>query len=273
MRFFWIILIIPVFMLASCGGVTKILRSKDYQYKLRMAEKYYAKKKYNSAQQLYENVMPFVKGTPEFEDVVYKYAYCYYYMRDYLAAEQYFKNFIELFPNSSRAEEVDYMQAYSFYKQSPKPELDQTNTQRAIGQMQVFINTHPGSPRIKEANEIIDLCRNKLEIKEFRNAEHYNLGQYRAAAVAFTSLLNNYPESNRGDEYKILAIKSYYQFANLSIEEKKLARFEQVITECREFADRFPDSKLMKEVERYQNLSDNNIKALKNEQAKKTTGS
>src|SRR6476469_9161126 len=150
-------------LLVSCNGFNKILKSKDPQYKLKMAEQYYAKKKYNYAQQLYEDIMPYFRGTTEFEDIYYKYAYCAYYQSDYLNAENLFKNFLEIYPNSTKAEEVDYMRAYTFYKQSPKPELDQTNTIKTIGMMQIFINTHTGSPSIKDANEIIDICQDKLE--------------------------------------------------------------------------------------------------------------
>src|SRR6476659_5376800 len=165
-----------------------------------MAEQYYAKKKYNYAQQLYEDIMPYFRGGPEFEDIYYKYAYTGYYQGDYLNAENLFKTFLEIYPNSSRAEEVDYMRAYSFFKQSPKPQLDQTNTIKTIGMMQTFINTHPGSPKNKEATEIIDICRAKLELKEANAAElYFNIGQYKAAGVAYTNLMNNFPDSEKGD--------------------------------------------------------------------------
>jgi outer membrane protein assembly factor BamD len=237
-----------------------------------MAEQYYAKKKYNHAQLLFEELFPIVKGTDQFEDLYYKYAYCAYYQRDYLNAENLFKGFAEVFPNSPRAEEMEYMRSFTFYKQSPKLELDQTNTQKTIGLMQTFINTHPGSARIKEASDIIDKCRLKLEYKEFKSAElYYNLGQYRAAAIAFTSLMNNFPDSEKSDEYKLLVIKSYYQFAMMSIDEKKNERFEQVITECNDFIDRFPESKHKNEAEKYMTQSQNNLKSLQNEQTKAST--
>jgi outer membrane protein assembly factor BamD len=76
------------------------------------------------------------------------------------------------------------MHALCFYKQVAKVELDQTNTSKSIGVMQTFINTHPGSPRIKEATEIIDKDRAQLEEKELRSAElYFKIGQYRAAAI------------------------------------------------------------------------------------------
>jgi outer membrane protein assembly factor BamD len=196
--------------------------------------------------------------------VFYKFAYCSYYLKDWLQAENLFKQFVEVFPTSARAEEMEYMRAYTFYRQSPKQELDQMNTQKTIGYMQTFINTHPGSTeRVKEATEIIDKCRAKLELKEYKSAElYYNLGHYRASAIAFTSLMNDFPDSEKSEEYKLQVIKSYYLFAKNSYEEKVPARMEQVITECNDFTDRFPDSKLIKEVERYRNLSQNTIKSI-----------
>jgi len=270
MRVILIFLIIA--LLSGCHGINKILKNKDPEYKLRMAEKYYVKKKYNYAYQLFEDVVPYYKTGKEFEDIYYKMAYSTYYQRDYLNAENFFKTYLELFPNSARAEEMDYMKAYCFYKQSPKAELDQTNTIKTIGMMQSFINTHPGSSRIKDANDIIDICRVKLEIKDFKAAQlYYDLGQFRAAAVSFTEVLNNYPESIKADEYKLMTIKSYYRYAELSVEEKKEERFEKVIQECNDFADRFPESKLVKDVEHYLNLSQTNIKNISNEQTKTST--
>jgi outer membrane protein assembly factor BamD len=270
MRF--ILILLSVSILSGCHGINKILKSTDPNYKLRMAEQYYVKKNYNYAQQLFEDVMPFFKTGKEFEDIYYKYAYCAYNQGDYTNAENLFKTFLEIFPNSSKSEEIDFMRAYTFYKRSPKPQLDQTNTIKTIGMMQTFINTHPGSERNKEAASIIDVCRGKLEKKDFESAQlYYNMSQFRAAGVAFSSLLSTYPESERADQYKLMIIKSYYRFAELSIEEKKTERFEQVVTECNDFLDRYPQSKLLKEVEHYLSLSQNNVKNLSNEQIKATT--
>ena len=232
-----------------------------------MADEYYNKKKYKIAQQLYEELFPVFKGTAKFEELYYKDAYCFYYMKEYRDAENLFKGFLEVFPNSSKAEEVDYMHAYCFYKQSPKVELEQVNTSKAMGMMQTFINTHPGSSRIKDATTIIDKCREKLEQKEYRAAElYFNLGQFRASAIAFSNLLNNYPESVRGEDYKLKTVKSYFRFAKESVPGKQTERFEKVITEYDDFVDRYPERKLLKEAASYKNLSINHIKELKNEQ-------
>ncbi len=264
-------LLLAFSMLIACSSkFGKVLKSKDNEYKYKMAEQYYAKGKYSYAQQLFEEVFPYLKGTNRFEDMYYKYAYTTYYQEDYMNAENLFKSFVETFPNSSKAEEAEYMRAFAFYKQSPKVELDQTNTQKAIALMQIFINQHPNSPKVQEASKIIDEGRAKLEDKEFRSAQlYYNLGYFRAAAVAYTSLMENYPDSERADEYKLSIIKAYYRFAEMSIADRQIERFEKVLDEINDFNDRFPESKLVTEANNYKTLSSNNIKNIKDEQAKK----
>ena len=259
-------------LLPGCQPINKVLKSTDPQYKLRMAEQYFANKKYNLAQQVYEDIMPAFRGQPEFEDIYYKYAYTAYHQRDYMNAENLFKGYLEIFSTSPRAEEVDFLRAYTFFKQSPKAELDQTSTRRAIGMFQTFINTHPGSAKNKEATEIIDQLREKLETKDRKSAQlYYDIGQFRAAAVAFNTMLNDFAESERAAEYKLMAIKAYFRFAEMSVEEKKAERFEKVIEEAADFTDRFPESPLMKDVQFFVNQSQNNLKIYTNEPVKTTT--
>ena len=100
--------------LSSCSKFSKIQKSSDYDYKLKMAEQYFAEKNYSKAQILFEDIFPAMKGTARFEDLYYKFAYCAFYQKDFLNAENLFKGFVELFPNSARAEEADYMRAYSY---------------------------------------------------------------------------------------------------------------------------------------------------------------
>ena len=268
------ILFFTIFLigLSSCSSkFGTVQKSKDYEYKYKMAEQFYAEKKYNFAQILYEDLSPYIRGSARYEDLYYKLAYSYYYQKDYVNAENLFKSFTETFPASIRSEECEYMRAFSFYKQSPKVELDQTNTNKAMSLLQAFINTHPTSSRVKEANDLMDQCREKLELKEYKSAElYYNLSYYKAAAIAFATISENFPDSKSADQYKLLVIKSYYKYAELSYEEKQKERYEKVLTECADFKERFTTSRFLEEVNKYKSQSNNFLKTQQNEQAKKT---
>jgi outer membrane protein assembly factor BamD len=255
---------------SSCNReLRRIEKSNDVEKKLAYADKLYGKKRYQLAQTLYEELIPVYKGTEKFDSLYYRYAYCSYYLKDYTQAGFHFKNYIDAFPSSPRAVEVDYMQAYCYYKLSPKVTLDQTNTSKAISAMQTFINNYPQAPKVAEANLVIELCRKKLEKKEYNTAElYYNLGHYKAAGVSFTNLMRNYPDSELSDSYKFMSIKAYYLYAKNSIWEKQKERYETVVTEYLEFNERYATSKLHGDAEKYYTLAKNNLKTLENEQTK-----
>lgn len=268
--------IILVFLAAvsitGCSNINKVLKSSDYNYKLQQADKMFAEKKYSKAQIVYEDVFPVFKGSPEFERIYLNWAYCHYYQKDYLNAENIFKGFAESFPNSTNTEEAEYLRAYSYYKQSPRVELDQTSTYKAITFLQTFLQRYPSSKHSREAIDIIDVLEDKLELKSYKSAElYYNLGYYNAAAVAASELLFEFFDSDKADQYKLMVIKSRYKYAENSIVARQLERYDEVLNDCADFYDRYPESSLAKEVDRYKNLAENNLKSLRNEQTEKDT--
>ncbi len=194
----------------------KILKSTDYTFKLQMAEKYYLAKDYNHAQILYDDLYRVMKGSEHFEDIWYKYAYCAFYLKDYINAENLFKGFAEAFPNSPKTDEMEYMRAFCFWKQSPKYQLDQTNTTKAMGFMQAFIAQHPNSDKVKEATRNHRRMPGQTGEKDFEAAKLYfnlretNIAYLKAATLTFNTLMNTYPDSQFSDEYKLYIIKSEY---------------------------------------------------------------
>ena len=270
------VIFFSLLLFASCTTqFGKVVKSKDKEYKLKMAEQYYAKKDYTKAQQIYTDLLPLFKGDPRFEDIYYKYAYTSYYLQDYENAENLFKTYTENFPNSEKIEECEYMRCMCYYKQSPKVDLDQTNTTKTIALLQAFINTHPDSKRISDATAIMDECRKKLELKEFKNAQlYYNLGYYQSAGVAFSILIDDFPDSEQGDEYALNSIKSFYKYAQMSIATKQEERYDKVIADVQDFQQRFPQSKFLNEANSYKTQSENNLKKIQipnNEQTKATS--
>ena len=259
-----LVLLLVILTFGSCTSkFQQVLKNKDTDIKVKMAEKYFQEKKYSNAQQLFESVIQFVKGTPRYEQIYLMYANSYYYDKDYENAENLFKTFVEYFPNSTKSEEVQFMRANTYYKRSPKAELDQTTTNKAIQLMQAFIDAHPTSTRVKDATEVIDACRAKLELKDYKTATlYFDLALYRAAAVSYGLLSDGYPDSKSADKYKLLTLKSYYKFAENSFAEKQKERFGKVVEEYNDFVDRYSDSPLLGEAKKIKKQTDNflNIK-------------
>lgn len=234
--------------LTACSKYQKILKSTDMNAKYDAALKYYNDHEYMRAQPLFEELLSAFRGSMKAEDVYYYYAYCHYATGDYLMAAHHFNNFLNSFPRSPKAEEIQYMYAYCIYLQTPISSLDQEYSRKAINEFQLFIDRYPESERVAQCNELIDKLRTKLERKAFDIAYlYYKTRDYKAAVVALKNVAKEYPGSEYEEETYFLVVKSSYLYASNSTERRKLERYKDALTEYRNFASRFPNSKFMKE--------------------------
>ena len=256
-------------LLSSCGGFEKIRKSSDVNYKLTKANEYFDKKDYNHANLLYKELMPIMKSTRNYEALSFRYAYTFYYQKDYVTASYAFKNFTEYFPSSKEAEEAEYMSAICLFKYAPKFSLDQTNTIKALEALQSYVNRYPKSARMAEANKFIDESHQKLEMKQAGAAKlYYNITKYKAATVAYKSVLRNYPESPNADQYLYMIMKSWFRYAQNSYTEKQEERYSTAISTYNELKTNYPKSKFLPDADKIYTEADNNVKKLRNEQHK-----
>jgi len=222
----------------------------DAKYNAAVA--YYEKKDYYHSLQLFEELITIFRGTARAEQSYYYYTYCTYNVDDYPMAAYQFNNFVSSYPNSKYAEEMQFMYAYCYYKDSPVSSLDQTNTLDAIDKFQLFINKYPKSERVAEANKLIDELRSKLERKSYDNAKlYYKTENYKAAISSLENFLKDFPGSDNKEEALFLSVKSAYLFASNSYEEKKADRFKATLDQYYKLIDSFPQSRYLREAEKY----------------------
>jgi len=253
-----------IVLAASCSNDFEQLRKQDdFGLKYEKALEYYDSGDFYKAQVLFEQVMPFYKGKKEIEDIYFKYAYTHYNMNKRILGSYYFKNFANTFPNSEFAEEADFMAAYCNYELSPKYRLDQTHTDKAIDDLQLFTNTHPKSERVAECNRLIDELRRKKEEKAFAEADlYFKLKDYKAATHSYEVVLKDYPDAQEAERARFMIIKSNFKLAQNTIELTQKERFEDVLESYNEFKDRHPKSEFSKEAEEIATTSRERIKRL-----------
>lgn len=266
-KFSFVFIALIVLAVCSCKSThQKILESKDVSYKLTKANEYYDHKQWFKANEVYETLLPALRGSKNYEELYYRYCYSFYNQKDYLSASYQFKNFVEFFPKSTRADECEFQYAICMYKISRPYTKDQASTYKAIDALQTYVNTHPGSPNLTMANNYIDICRAKIESKDAKAALlYYDMGEVKAATVAYKSLMFNYPESTKTDFYELMLIKSFYKYASLSIEEKQEERYAEAINAYNDLIQYTPNSPLIKEAQEYYNSAQNIIKQIRNE--------
>jgi outer membrane protein assembly factor BamD len=252
MRNFTPIAIVFVLLLSSCGDYNKIVKSTDYEFKYKKSLEYYEAGEFVRSSTLLKELLNIYRGTSRADKVYYYYAKSQFGMKDNMMAGHYFKTLVKEFPRSEYAEESQFMVGYCFYLDSPNPRLDQQVSQNAIDALQLFINLYPKSTRVEEANRLIIELRDKLVYKSYVSGKlYYDLKNYKAAVVALSSSLKDFPDTKYREELMYMLVKAKYLLAVNSVEEKKRERLSSALDEYFTFADEYPESKYMKEVEKY----------------------
>lgn len=252
MRNFTPILIVFVLLLSGCSDYNKIVKSTDYEFKYKKALEYYEDGQYVRSSTLLKELINIVRGTSRADKVYYYYAKSQFGLKDNMMAGHYFKTLVKEFPRSEFAEESQYMVGYCYYLDSPSPRLDQAVTQNAIDALQLFINLYPRSTRVDEANRLIIELRDKMVYKSYLSSKlYYDLNNYKAAVVALTSSLKEFPDTKYREDLMYMLLKAKYLLAINSIEDKKHERLSAALDEYFTFVDEYPESKYRKEVEKY----------------------
>ncbi len=251
------LLIIGFIFFSSGCKFRKIQKSTDWKVKYEAAVNYYNEKDYYHANVLFEEIIPLIRGTEEAELANYYYAYTYYYQKQYLLSSHYFKAFTDIYGRSEYAMESAYMRAYSLYLQSPEASLDQTSTYEAMTALQNFINKYPYEELSEKADTLIQELRVKLETKDYEKVKlFFNLrksrfGGYAAALTTAESFHFNYPDSKYNEEIRYLEVVAAFEYAANSFRSKQEERYRDTVERYQSLIDNYPESKYIKEVERF----------------------
>ncbi|NQV03455.1 MAG: outer membrane protein assembly factor BamD [Bacteroidia bacterium] len=264
----WIKLVGFLFLIGivavSCKH-SKLLKNPDLDTKYNAAIVYYNEKDYSRALQLFDQMMGAIRATDKAEDLYYYYSYCYYHQKDYTLASYYFKRYYTSFPNSNRSEECLFMSAYCNYLHSPVYSLDQTSTDDAIKELQLFMNIYPKSKRVPECNDLIDKLRAKLEMKDYKIAKlYYRMRDYAAAITSLHNILKEFPETIHREEILFLVIKSYSKYAHLSVKAKQYERHTNTTVAFQDFYKEFPASNFAGEAEELSEKSRDELQEMAN---------
>jgi len=246
-----ITLLMLALIVTSCGEYEKLLKSTDNELKREKVFDYYDDGKYIKSIELLSQILPRFRATDQAEQLNWINAQAHFRIRDYMMAGQYYQEFADTYPGSNNAEEAAYLAALCEYYQSPRAELDQTNTRKAIESFTIFMQRYPTSTRTDDCKaRILDL-QEKLVEKSYLSARlYYDLKEYRAATVSLANSLKEYPDTKYREELMFLKLDALYLFAANSIPEKKLERYQTTLDEYYSFIEEFPKSRFSKEVSR-----------------------
>ncbi len=240
-------------LLSSCGEYNKLLKSTDYEYKYEAAKNYFAKGQYNRSATLLNDLIAILKGTNKAEESLYMLGMCYYNQKDYQTASQTFIQYCNVYPRGTYAELARFHAGKALYLDTPEPRLDQSATYSAIQQLQTFMEYFPKSTKRADAQKMIFELQDKLVMKEYLSAKlYYNLGNYMgnnylSCVITAQNALKDYPYTKLREDLSILILRSKYEMAIYSVEDRKIERYREAVDEYYAFKNEFPDSKYIKE--------------------------
>ena len=132
MKKYILLSLLTVLVFTSCGEYQKIQKSTDANAKFEAAKNYYQQKEYVKSATLFEDLIPFFRGTPNAEELLFLLAQSYMGQKDYISGSEYFKTYLRNYPRGKFAKESRYLIGYCYYLDSPDPKLEQSSPLLAL---------------------------------------------------------------------------------------------------------------------------------------------
>ena len=260
-----IILSCLTLLMGSCTSeYSSVLKYGDMDAKYETAKELFARGKFQNAITMLEDVVTFKKGSDDAQECLYMLAMAQYCNKDFEAASETFKKYGSSYPRGTYAEPAAFYVGESLYESSPEPRLDQSPTNGAINAYQQFMDLFPDSRLRPRAQARLYELYDKLVQKEYLSAElYYHLGgyfgninsndesNYNASIITAQNALKSYPYCSLREDFMLLIMKSKFQLAENSTEERRLERYRDAEDECYGFINEFPDSKNVATAEKY----------------------
>ena len=252
-------------LLSSCGEYNKILKSTDYELKYSYAKEITSTRQYSKSATLLDELVTIFKGTAYAEESLYLLA------QKLLRSERLSDGFAILrdllYDLSERGVYgiIRFYSGYGLYLDSPDPRLDQSQTYKAIEQLQLYLEYYPQSERAEEAQNIMFELQEKLAYKELMATRlYFNLGTYmgnnfQSCVITAQNALKNYPYSKYREEFMFLIIRAKYELALVSVEEKLQGRYRDVVDEYYNYMNEYPEGNYVKQVTKFYDYASKRI--------------
>lgn len=260
-----IIALCMAFLMTGCTSeFSSVLKSSDKDFKYEYAKQCFAQGKFGNAITLLSEVVTAQKGRQNAQESLYMLAMAQYCNRDYEAASATFRKYFQSYPKGDFAEQASFYVGQSLFQSMPDPRLDQSATVGAINAYQNFMDYFPESSLREEAQKRLFILQDNLVMKEYLSAElYYNLGgyfgninsntesNYESCIITAQNALKTYPYTTMREKFSLLIMKSKFELAQNSSEEKRVERYRDAEDECYGFLNEFPESENCKTAEKF----------------------
>lgn len=236
-------------LIAGCSGSGRV-RYESPEEAFQKGKAFFDEGDYTKAIEMLQGAFDFGRTHQWAADAQLYLAKAYRANKEYLLAANEFTRFTQIYRSDIRIPDAEYELAMTYYDRSPIFRLDQTDTERAIVQFQLFMTRYADHPLVEDAAGRIVELRSKLALKQFNTAELYEKREfYGAAAASYEAVFDRYYDTDYADDALLGALKMYLDFAKLSAPNKIQERLRLAEANYDRLIQIFPDSPLVKEAE------------------------
>ena len=210
----------------------------------------YENRKYSRAIANLRMALDFGRTSPLAAEAQLTLARSYVGDRQYLLAGNEYTRFIEFYRTDERVPQAAYERIETYAKLSPAHDLDQTDTERAIDYIRLYLAQYPDAPQASEASTLLAELREKLALQRYNNGRLYQRRElYEAAVVYYESVLQDYPTSAYADDALLGALSAQIAFARASVVARQAERYDEALAKYDRFVTLFASSPLVREAE------------------------
>ncbi len=242
-----LLLAVTVIALAGCSGSGRV-RYESPEEAYTRGKAYYDEGKYLRAIEYLQGAFDFGRAHEYAADSQLLLARAYSENGDYLLAANEYQRFIQIYRSDERVPQASFEYAMTFIDRSPGYQLDQTDTRRAVTELQLFMDRYPSSDKVAVAAEEIARLREKLGRKGFESAKLYERRElYESAAITYEAVFDKYPDTEWADDALLGAVRNFVAFASRSVAAKQGERYAMARANYDRLREIFPDSPYIEE--------------------------
>ena len=222
--------------ITGCGPKPpQVILDAEDQYALAKGE--YEKEHWDKALLELQKLILNYPGVNFIDSAQYLLGLTYFNQKEYPSAINEFNRILTSFPTSSLGDDAAFKVAECDFRMSPKAELDQTHTHKALYELENFLNDYPLSDKREEAQKLVDECNAKLAKKVYKGGYlYYKMRHYDAASLYFKQVLDEYQNTEWAKLAQFYLAEALY----------KGKKYDQAKEEYQKFIQDYPQDELVK---------------------------
>ena len=190
-------------LLVGCGKKDVHLE-EDLSPRFEKAMGYFDKGKYSRAKDEFDYIIMADPGSKISNESQYYMAESMFQIEEYDEASIAFDRYVRFSPDYSKIEKARYRICECAINLSNSYQREQSQTHRALEQLQMFIEDFPASDLINDAEDAMLALRLKLAQKDYEVGRMYlKLEEYDSALIYFRSVLNHYYDTSFSDDARV----------------------------------------------------------------------